>query len=147
MCNVSVRGWVRAKKFDKKGKLVQIFDGSNLITSAGLALIAGRMVDDTDAEPSHMAIGSSAAVSTVAMTALQGTEHERVAFTTASHAAAATTYTASFGTGLGSTVTVNEVGIFNAASTGTMLARFLTNQFELSVGETFEVSWTLTFGD
>lgn len=120
--------------------------GKNLVVTAGLGLIASRMCDANDATVGYMAIGSSATVTTATMTTLVGTEHERVA-TSNSHSGADVTYTATFGSGLGSLVTINEIGLFNATPGGTMLARFLTTEFTLNSGETLSVTWTLTFED
>ena len=117
----------------------------NLVVNTGLGLILSRLVDDADNAPSHMAMGDSGVASAAGMTALQGVEHQRVAFDSSVDSAENKTvvYSATFGAGLGSSKTVKEFGILNAAAVGTMLCRFLPSEFTIFPGDTVEVIWTL----
>lgn len=132
----------------KRGQeVVWTREGSNLVVTAGKNLIAALVAAAGSTRPSHMAIGSSSTVTTVGMTALQGTEHERVALDSTSRIDNEVTYTATFGTGIGGSLTVAECGIFNAGVAGTMLARFVTSEFTIDSGYSLAASWTLAFGD
>lgn len=138
VCNIKgfVKVWLN-------GKLIQ--KGQNLITSAGDGLVA-TLVSGSGTAPSHMAIGAGATTPTATQTALIGTEHERVS-TSAAVVDNQLTLTAQFGSGITGSVEVEEIGIFNDASAGTMLARFLTSNFTLSSSDTLDVEWTVAFGD
>lgn len=138
--SVSVSGSV---KIEKNG--VEIYSGKNLVVTTGYALLAGLIIG-TGTAPSHMAFGDSATAAAIGDTALVGTEHERVAMDSIAVVDAAITYVATFG-GLAGSQTCTEMGIFNAAAAGTMLARFLTQSFTISSGDVVTVTWTVTIGD
>lgn len=127
----------------KNGVLVH--SGRNLVTTAGLALIAARMKDNVTNAPGYMAIGTDGSTTTAAMTALQGTEVERKSFTSASASGPSISFKATFGADLGAAATIREYGIFNAATGGTMLSRFLSSDVVLEPGDTYEVTWALDF--
>ena len=127
----------------REGRLVRSFRVRNLVVNAGLILLAQIISTAGATKPSHMAVGSSNAVTTLAMTDLQGTEHERVAVTE-SRVDQSIKYSATFGSGIASSVQAGEFGIFNGTPTGTMLARFITPTFTIGAGDTVEVDWTIT---
>lgn len=135
---VGVKGqvWIR-----KNGLLVA--QGSNLVVTSGLNLIA-KLIAGTGTVLSHMAIGNSGGASLSTMTALQGTELERVALTSTTVSSNTISYNATFGTAITLTVTVREVGLFNAAAGGEMLCRFICSGFDISAGESAEVDWSMT---
>lgn len=118
--------------------------GPNLVTTLGQNMIAALLTGGSDV-PTHMACGSSNLTPTKAMTALQGTEHERVAVSD-SVVNNVVTLSAEFGSGIGSDVLVGEFGLFNAASSGTMFARWVTVSFTLPQTSTISVNWRLTIG-
>ena len=130
--------WVR-----KNGLLVA--EGSNLVVAQGKNTIA-NLLGSTDTQFSHMAIGNSSSATTDSMTALQGTEGERVALSSTVVASNVVTYAALFGLTLSSSLTVREIGIFNAAAGGDMLCRFICSGFSLAPSERCNVSWALTIG-
>lgn len=136
MLGIKGQVWIR-----KNGLLVA--QGSNLVVGSGLDLIA-KLIAGTGTVLSHMAIGNSGGASLSAMTALQGSELERVALTSTTVNSNTVAYNATFGAGISVTVTVREVGIFNAAAGGEMLCRFICSGFDISAGETAEVDWTMT---
>ena len=114
------------------------------MTTAG-ATLAANLLQGGGTAISHMALGSDNTTPTLSDTALIGTEHERVAGSFGL-AANEITMTASFGTGITGTVTVGEFGIFNAASGGTLFARFVTPAVEISSTDTLAVIWKLYLG-
>lgn len=127
----------------RNGKVVWERQGRNLVTTAGLILLAEIISAGGATKPSHMALGSSASAALLAQTALQGSEHERVALSE-SQVDQSLTYSATFGTGIASSVSVGEFGIFNAGAAGTMLARWITTSFTMGAGDSLDVDWTIT---
>lgn len=136
----SIRGevWVRRPS----GLLVA--HGKNLVVDAGLDLLA-KITGGVGTLLSHMAIGNSNSASQPAMTALQGTELERVALTSTTVSNNTITYAATFGASISITVTIREIGIFNDLVGGEMLSRFICSGFDLSAGESVAVTWAMTF--
>tara|TARA_R110002153_G_scaffold274298_2_gene448188 strand:+ start:8831 stop:9250 length:420 start_codon:yes stop_codon:yes gene_type:complete len=137
---VPVSGHVEVRK---NGVLV--CSGANLVVTTGYTLFA-NLIGASATAPSHMAFGDSATAAAISDTALVGTEHERVAFGSTVVADSAIIYTATFG-GLAGSEICQEMGIFNAASGGTMLCRFITQSFTISNGDVVTVGWTVTIGD
>ena len=129
--------WVR-----KNGVLVR--EGSNLIVDTGLSLLAD-IIETNNTRPSHMAIGTATAAATAAQTDLQGTEEERVALT-AAQTGNVLTYSASFGAGIVGTPSIAEYGIFNDATSGTMLCRFTGAAVSIDSSDTLDVTWSITIG-
>lgn len=131
--------------------LIEIFraDGSvetlrekNLVVNAGLEWIAARMNGESSGM-SHMALGSNGAETQPWYgTLVTETAGTRVAIST-SRSGAITTYKATFGPGVG-TGTVAELGIFNAASGGTMLNRVAFTPQQKGSQDTFKVTWSVT---
>lgn len=117
----------------------------NLITTAGFQLLAS-IIGAAGTKPTHMAIGSNGTASTLAMTTLQGTEHQRLACTTTVNDRTVT-YATTFGPGLAGVVSAAEVGVFNGAVGGTMLCRFTTLAFSLGPTDAVDVTWAVTIGD
>lgn len=112
----------------------------NLIVDAGRVLAAQLLYDPAAVPVSYGAIGDGNTTPAVAQTALQGTEHQRIALVK-SNSSAVVVYEATF-TGVGSPVNVQEAGLFNTVAAGTMFARWLTTPFTLPVGATFYFKWT-----
>lgn len=128
----------------KNGVLIR--HGKNLVTSAGFTLLAS-IIGAAGTKPSHMAVGSSGAASTLAMTSLQGTEHQRKAVTTTVVDRTVSYAVSAFGPGLGGSVSVSEIGVFNNAVGGTMLCRFTTLAFTIGPTDTIPITWQVTIGD
>jgi len=116
--------------------------GKNTVVSVGLNWVAARLAASPPAVMSHMAFGPSGVAIALSQTALQGAEVFARKAVTPTVLGAAITYAVSF-THAGSSVTVREVGIFNAATAGTMLTRFLPQEFTIFDTDAVEVSWTL----
>lgn len=122
------------------GTLVQTVD--NLVVTAGKQFVASRVVGVADAVMSHMAIGTGSTAAVVGDTTL-GTEVARVALTSGIQTGAAAIYTATFlaGTGTGA---ITEAGLFNAGSSGTMLARTVFSVINKGALDALVVTWTVT---
>lgn len=116
----------------------------NLIVGAGLGHIASRLTGTAQAVMSHMAIGSGSTAATAANTTL-GSELGRVALASTTLSGTYSqnlVYIATFGAGTG-TGSITEAGIFNAASSGTMLCRTTFALITKGAGDTLQVTWTV----
>lgn len=145
---IKLKGHVRLVLRDKYGKALKTIEQKNLVVDIGLEefakVIAGTKTHTTGTY--YIALGDNATEPTGAQTALLGTEHTRKQATSSQSGPQVTIIATGIGTGLGTSVTVEEAGIFDAVSPGNMCARFLTGNFTLdnSVGETVDITWTLT---
>ncbi|MFZ9066252.1 MAG: hypothetical protein ACO23R_02650 [bacterium] len=127
---------------DSDGNIKQAIEVPNLVVSTGLAFIASRMKDTTDTAMSHMAIGTGTTAAAAGDTTL-GTEAARVALTSTTVTANAIAYVASFGAGTG-TGAITEAGLFNAASSGTLLCRTVFDVVNKGASDTLQITWTIT---
>lgn len=123
----------------------------NLIVNAGKAQVA-LLVGDASASPfTYLAVGTSTTAPAVGQTALAAeivdTGLARAAGTVSriTTSVANDTYRITYIWTASGTKTVEEIGVFNAASSGTMLSRALTGTKSLSNGETLEAVYTCQF--
>jgi hypothetical protein len=102
------------------------------------------MKDATANVMSHMSVGTTSTTPTLSDTAL-GSEvsGSRVALTSTVVSGSNVTYTATFNPGVGTGALV-ESGIFNAASSGTMLCRTTFAVINKNAADTLTISWTTT---
>ena len=119
----------------------------NLVVTAGKNWVAGRFKDGSiPDEMSHMALGSGSAAAAVGNTAL-GTElgSSRIALTTDGGTVSNATvqYDATWSSSHGA-YAIEEAGIFNASSGGTMLARTVFAIINKGTDDTVTISWTIT---
>lgn len=151
MNTIKLTGKYKFEIRDVLGKVRDSWSVDNLVVSAGkaqLALLAG----DASATPfTYIALGTTNTAPAVGNTALAAeitdTGLERVAGTVSRTTTTVTNDTLSIVktfTATGSK-TVEEVGIFNASSSGTMLSRALTGTKALTSGETLAITYTLAF--
>lgn len=118
--------------------------GSNIVTKRGRGDVAKWLAGISVTAPTHMAYGSSAVTPDELQTALQGTEHDRVAFTGEQSEVTDVLFTAAAEFPLPDAgQTVREFGLFNAASLGNMFARFICESFVTSGTDPILVEWEL----
>tara|TARA_Y100000034_G_scaffold125313_1_gene174669 strand:+ start:258 stop:686 length:429 start_codon:yes stop_codon:yes gene_type:complete len=116
---------------------------NNLVVTAGKKWVADRM-KGTNAAMSHMAIGTGTTEALAAQTALV-TELDRNALTTSGGTVADNvityecTWAAADGTGA-----ITEAGIFDAASSGDMLARTKFDVVNKGADDSMTITWTIT---
>ena len=120
----------------------------NLVVNVGLAHITSRLLDDTSAIISHMAIGGGTSAATGANTALI-TERSRVALQSMTRVTTNATndtvrHVAVFPAGSG-TGTITEAGLFNAASAGSMFARTVFGVITKNIEDTLTITWDVRF--
>jgi hypothetical protein len=139
---VSLKGTWKATLRGPDGKVKTTKRGRNLITTAGKSLAADLIGVTGGTKLTHIAIGTSSTAAAVGQTALQGSELARSA-ATVTDPSNTVNMTVTFGAGTG-TGTIEECGIFNAASLGTMFSRFLTGTITKGAADSLTIDWTLT---
>jgi hypothetical protein len=144
---LKIKGDVSIVLFDEQGNKKDERQVKNLVVTVGKAWIASRMLVDaggTGGVPlmTYMAVGTASTSPAVGDTTL-GTEAGRVALASASVASTAITYTASFPAGTG-TGGLQEAGIFNNSSSGTMLCHTTFPIVNKAAGDTVAITWTIT---
>jgi hypothetical protein len=121
----------------------------NLVVDSGKEFIAQSMLKTTSNTPAamtHMAIGTNSTSAAAGNTALGGEVGTRVAFSPAASATAnVVTYVGTFlpnnpATSQG----IQEAGIFNASSGGTMLCRTTFAVVNKDPADTLAITWTIT---
>lgn len=136
-------GQVHVTVTNEHGEVVEQ-RAANLVVTTGKNFTASRMVGVASNVMSHMALGSNNTAAAVGDTAL-GTELGRVALASSTATTNVVTYTATFGTGV-ATGGVQEAGIFNASSAGTMLCRVVFAVVNKGANDTIAITWTVTVG-
>lgn len=139
---VAIKGTLSIKKYNENNALVDERYVKNLVVAAGKDVIAARLVGNTLAVPSHMAIGTSNTAALTSQTAL-GTEAGRVSLDSTTRTNNTIAYVATFPAGTGTGV-ITEAGIFNAAATGSMLCRTNFNAVNKAAGDSIVITWNVT---
>lgn len=139
---LQVKGHVHICLTDSNGNVKQEEHGDNLVVTVGKAFVASALISASATPFSHVAVGSSSTVAALGNTTL-GTELARVAATCTNPTSVTTLFVASFPAGTG-TGTIEEAGIFNDPTAGTMFSRYLTGTYIKAAGDTLTISWTIT---
>lgn len=143
---LTVTGQVCIQIFDAQGNLKDTRDIKNLVVTAGKTFIASSILKTTNspAAMTHMGLGTGTTAAAVGDTALQTPiSGSRVTFASATSAASVVTYVASFPAGTG-TGAVTEAGIFNDATTGTMLCRTVFSVVNKGADDAMSITWQIT---
>lgn len=143
---LTVTGNVFVKVFDAQGNVKDSREIKNLVVTAGKTFIASSMLKTTNspAAMTHMGLGTGSTAAAVGDTALETPiSGSRVTFSSATSAAAVVTYVASFPAGTG-TGAVTEAGIFNDATTGTMLCRTVFSVVNKGANDAMSITWQIT---
>ena len=165
-----LRGSVDIKVIGPDGEVKDNRFIPNLVVQTGKNYIATRMIGTATSVTAvsttasgtscmtHMGIGTSSTTAANADTAL-GTEvavagdiasYSRAQIATTTQTTGVVTYVAIFGvnnpqrTNTSNTTAITEAGIFNAASTGTMLCRTTFNAVNKGNDDTLQITWTIT---
>lgn len=141
--DIKVIGTVQVQLFREDGTLKEERAG-NLVVSAGKTYIASRMVGTASAVMGWMAVGTSSTAPAAGDTTL-GAEvgGSRTALGSATSSSNVATFSCTFGPGVG-TGSLQEAGIFNASSAGTMLAHVTFSVVNKAAGDTMTITWTVT---
>jgi hypothetical protein len=141
--NLSSKGRLNIVLRDENGNVKQQQEVDNLVVNTGLAFIASRMKDTTEAAMSHMGVGTGTTAAAAGDTALETALGSRVSLTSTIVTANAIEYKALFGAGV-STGAITEAGTFNASTSGTMLCRTTFSVVNKGANDTLEITWTIT---
>ena len=128
-------GHTSASIMSGKGKAVY---APNILTNAGMTVMAGRSTGDDDTTNTHMGIGTGSTAETINDVNLE-TPIARKIMGTRSTIGQTERYATSFvyedlPAGSPNVVQITEGGIFNAAVDGTLIARITGNPQELELG-------------
>jgi len=140
--SINIKGNLEVILLDETGKQKDYRKVNNLVVAVGKDTIASRMIGNTTAIMSHMAVGSSDTAATTSQTAL-GSELGRVALDVTTRSANTITYTATFAAGTGTGV-LAEAGILNASSSGNLLCRTTFGGITKASGDTVVIVWNVT---
>jgi len=140
--SVSIKGNLEVILLDENGNQKDYRKIDNLVVAVGKEIIAARLVGNTIAIPSHMAVGTDATAAATGQTALGG-ELGRVVLDSTTRTSNVLTYVATFPAGTG-TGALAEAAILNAASTGNMLCRTTFSTVNKAAGDTIVITWNVT---
>ncbi len=139
-------GHVLVELYGPDGDLKDTREVGNLVVDTGKAHIADALSSSPgQSAMSHMAIGTGSTSPVAGNTAL-GTEIDRNALTSRTDSTNVVTYVGNWAAGDGTNAAIAEAGIFNAASTGTMLARATFTAINKGASDTLAITWTVTVG-
>lgn len=140
--NLKVTGNLDITLYDADHNIKQVLSIPNLVVTAGKNLIASRLVNATGSVMSHMALGDSSMALTAANTALGNQLDVRQALTSTTVTNNTVTYSATFGAGA-ATGTIIEAGIFNDATSGTMLCRTTFAAINKEATDVLTINWNV----
>ena len=113
----------------------------NLVVTAGKNWVADRM-NNANTVMTHMAVGTGTNAAAAGDTTLQ-TENDRNALTSTTVTTNAVAYVATWAAG-DATAAITEAGIFDAASSGDMLARTKFDVVNKGSADSMTITWTIT---
>jgi len=141
---IKANGTVSIVLQDEHGNVKETCKVKNLIVDTGLDFIASRMKDATATAMTHMAAGSGTTAASASDTDLESILGSVELLDSTNVTDNSIVYISTFEAG-DATGTVSELGIFNAASGGTMLCRtVLGSAITKSATDQMQVTWTIT---
>lgn len=131
---------------DAQGRVKDTREVKNLVVTAGITHILGRLGASAPAQMGWMALGSGAVAAAAANTDLGAIIGSRVALTSTTPGATNIVYVCNGFTAGVSTGAVTEAGIFNNATSGagTMLCRTVFPVVNKQAGDSISITWTIT---
>lgn len=148
---IKLKGTYHFEIRDKEGKLIDSWEVDNLVTNAGFAQLA-LLAGDASATPfTYIAVGTSATAPAAANTTLTAEIIDsglaRAAGTVSRTTTTITndTYQITYTWTASGSKTIEEVGVFNASSGGTMLSHALTTSKSVDADQTLTGVYRLKF--
>lgn len=141
--NLKLKGRVGIVVKDKDGKVKETREENNLVVDTGLDYIASRMKDATATAMSHMGLGTGTTAAAAGNTDLETLVGSREALDSTTVTDNTINYVCNFEAN-DVTGAITEAGIFNAASSGTMLCRVVFSAVNLTSTDSISVDWTIT---
>ena len=141
---IKMTGNLKLVLTDEHGNVKQEEEVKNLVVTVGKGFIASRMKDATATAMTHMEVGTGTTAAAVGDTTLQtAVASSRVTLTSTTVTTNNVAYVATFPAGTG-TGALTEAGLFNAASSGTMLCRTVFSVINKGAADTLGITWTVT---
>ena len=140
---LKAKGRVSIVLKDKDGNIKETREVDNLIVTTGLNYIASRMKDATATAMTHMGLGSGTTAAAAGDTDLESILGSREALDSTTVTNNTITFIASFEAG-DATGAVTEMGLFNALSGGTMLARVVFSVVNKQADDTMTVTHSIS---
>ena len=144
-----LRGEVSIQVFRKDGSLKEDVLIKNLVVNSGLAFVSSRMLDNSTAVASHMAVGTSSTAAAGAQTTLVVEAGTRAALSSATKVTTnvandSVQYVATFDANnpVGLTA-ITEAGLFNEATGGIMIARTVFPVINKDVDDSLAITWKI----
>jgi len=150
--NLKIKGSYEFQILDIQGRIRDSWTVDNLVVNGGLAFLSG-LLGGTGTVPTYIAVGTDATAVAGSQTTLvaeitdTGLERAEGSVSQVTTTATNDTFqiTKTF-TATGSK-TIEEVGVFNDPSAGTMLSRALTTSKAIANGENLAVTYKLVFAN
>ena len=120
---------------------VVVQETNNLVVTAGKNWVADRM-NDANTVMTHMALGTSDTAAAAGQTALVA-ELDRNGLTSTTVSTNTIAYACTWAAGDG-TGAITEAGLFDAASSGDMLARTVFSVVNKGASDSITITWTIT---
>jgi len=128
---------------DKDGNIKEQREETNLVVDTGLNFITERMKEGVVNVMSHMGVGSDSTAPSAGDTDLGSLLGSREAIDSTVVVDNTIQYSSTFEAGDG-TGAITEAGIFNAATSGTMLCRTTFDVVNKQADDTMTITWTIT---
>lgn len=142
-----LKGRYRAELYGPDGKLKDVREGNNVVTTVGKEFIASFLKSAAAAAATftakYIAIGTDSTAEAVGNTAL-GTEAARHTGTVSYTSGGIYNVTATFAAGTG-TGAIVEYGLLSSSSAGTLISRDTESVINKGAGDSLTVNYTLTF--
>jgi hypothetical protein len=152
---MAVRGFVDVMVYDQFGHLKEERHYDNGITNVGFEVIADRIADHTGFtgnQPNYIGVGTGstafAVTQTTLVTELAGGSYARQQDADATYTAGSKSFaiSATFAAGV-ATGALTESGLFDAATTGNMMARQTFSTINVGASDSITVTWTITLSN
>lgn len=152
---VTVRGFVDVMVYDEFGNLKEERHYDNGITDVGFELIADRLAGHSGFaanEPNYIALGTGntafATSQTALVSELSGGSYARQQDTDATYTSGTKSFaiSATFAAGV-ATGALTESGLFDASTSGNMMARQTFSVINVGASDSITVTWTITLSN
>jgi len=143
--NLKPTGMVTVSHINAAGETIKSFEVPNLVVTSGKNYIASRIKDTTFGAMTYMAVGTSSTAASATDTTLVS-EAGRVALSATVVSTNTVTYTATFpaGTATSTSPGIQEAGILNASSGGTLLCLSEFPSVAKAAGDSIAISLVVT---
>ena len=139
-----MKGELTLTLLDSEGKVKDFKELKNLIVQVGKNFVANALINNSTSPFTYMAVGTNGTAATTSDTTL-GAEIARQVFSSSSVSTNVVTLSTTYAAGT-ATGTLQEAGIFNASSGGTMLSHVVFSSVSKGASDSLVITWTITAG-